>query len=271
MSYPTRFAPLAATVAALSIALAFVPPARAADPAPIKPVGADGKPLNLDFEDGHAQGLDRHRRRLRRPAGQGRHRLRPARRHDAAATRATTGSAGSRSSGDDGTGTLTSVPFKVTHRWASFLVGGGPWPETRVELVSAADDKVFFKCSAATRTKTLRPVVVDLEKQAGQGDLHPPGGRAKGRVGPRQLRRLRVLRPAAARSPTSWTRPSRVGGASPEPDKVKFAGLPPEQAARGDDAAAGFQGARSSRASRTSCSRSPSRSTPAGGSGWWRG
>ena len=38
--------------------------------------------------------------------------------------------------GDKPTGTLTSVPFKVTHPWASFLVGGGPHAkETCVELV----------------------------------------------------------------------------------------------------------------------------------------
>src|SRR5262249_44846272 len=29
--------------------------------------------------------------------------------------------------GDGPKGTLTSVPFKVTHPWASFLIGGGPW------------------------------------------------------------------------------------------------------------------------------------------------
>src|SRR2546423_155150 len=32
--------------------------------------------------------------------------------------------------GDAATGTLTSVPFTVTHPWASFLVGGGPYPDT---------------------------------------------------------------------------------------------------------------------------------------------
>ena len=31
--------------------------------------------------------------------------------------------------GDKPQGTLTSVPFKVTHPWASFLVGGGPQPD----------------------------------------------------------------------------------------------------------------------------------------------
>src|SRR5262245_61874672 len=41
--------------------------------------------------------------------------------------------------GDDPHGALTSVPFKVTHRYGSFLVGGGNHPATRVELVRASN------------------------------------------------------------------------------------------------------------------------------------
>src|SRR5690625_6725815 len=37
----------------------------------------------------------------------------------------------------EATGTLTSVPFEVTHPWASFLVSGGALEGTRVELVDA--------------------------------------------------------------------------------------------------------------------------------------
>src|SRR5687768_5657204 len=69
--------------------------------------------------------------------------------------------------GDDAKGTLTSSPFKVTHRWSSFLIAGGAWAETRVELVAAKDDKVVFKCSGYDH-ETLRPVVVDLEKHLGK-------------------------------------------------------------------------------------------------------
>src|SRR5262252_7544543 len=49
--------------------------------------------------------------------------------------------------GDKPQGTLTSVAFKVTHPWASFLVGGGPWPETCVELVRADTKEVFYRAS----------------------------------------------------------------------------------------------------------------------------
>ena len=63
----------------------------------------------------------------------------------------------------DKTGTLTSVPFKVTHPWASFKVSGGALHDTRVELVRVADDSVFFQIPGTGRA-TLRPVVVDLRK-----------------------------------------------------------------------------------------------------------
>lgn len=59
------------------------------------------------------------------------------------------------------TGTLTSVPFKVTHPFASFLVSGGALQDTRVELVSADTDNVFFEITGSGRA-TLQPVVVDL-------------------------------------------------------------------------------------------------------------
>lgn len=58
--------------------------------------------------------------------------------------------------GDDPKGTLTSVPFKVTHPWASFLVAGGPWPETRVELVDSATGQTFSR-SRAPRVRPSAP------------------------------------------------------------------------------------------------------------------
>ncbi|MEO7300360.1 MAG: PVC-type heme-binding CxxCH protein [Verrucomicrobiota bacterium] len=69
--------------------------------------------------------------------------------------------------GDDLKGTLTSEPFKVTQPFASFLVAGGHWPETRVELVDAKSQKVFFKISGDD-SEHLRPVVVDLKSEQGK-------------------------------------------------------------------------------------------------------
>lgn len=61
------------------------------------------------------------------------------------------------------TGTLTSVPFRVTQPYAAFKVSGGALHDTRVELVRADDDSVFFQITGTGRA-TLRPVVVDLRK-----------------------------------------------------------------------------------------------------------
>jgi putative membrane-bound dehydrogenase-like protein len=60
-----------------------------------------------------------------------------------------------------GTGTLTSVPFTVTHPFASFKVSGGALQDTRVELVRADNNEVFFQITGSGRAK-LQPVVVDL-------------------------------------------------------------------------------------------------------------
>jgi len=70
-------------------------------------------------------------------------------------------------SGDEPTGTLTSVPFKVDQPFAGFLIGGGDKPETRVELVEKKTGKVFYKASGR-QTENMRLVVVDLAKQQGE-------------------------------------------------------------------------------------------------------
>lgn len=71
-------------------------------------------------------------------------------------------------------GTLTSAPFKVTQPWASFLIAGGKHKETRVELVLAADpadkdskEKVIHT-SHGPDSESLRPVVVDLKAYVGK-------------------------------------------------------------------------------------------------------
>lgn len=60
------------------------------------------------------------------------------------------------------TGTLTSVPFKVTHPFASFMVSGGALQDTRVEIVLADTKKVIFSSTGQGRA-TLQPVVVNLK------------------------------------------------------------------------------------------------------------
>jgi putative membrane-bound dehydrogenase-like protein len=64
-------------------------------------------------------------------------------------------------------GVLTSVPFRVPKPYASFLVSGGAFATTRVELVSAADKKVIYTIAGADQA-ILRPAVVDLSSYVGQ-------------------------------------------------------------------------------------------------------
>jgi putative membrane-bound dehydrogenase-like protein len=67
----------------------------------------------------------------------------------------------SRARGNTRTGTLTSAPFRVTHPYASFLVSGGAFGSTRVEVVLAGEDRVVYSISGADHA-SLRPAVVDL-------------------------------------------------------------------------------------------------------------
>ena len=72
--------------------------------------------------------------------------------------------------GDAPTGTLTSVPFPVTHPFASFLVGGGGGEGTRVELETAPVEgggRVFFRTSGAN-FESMQRVVVDLTPLLGK-------------------------------------------------------------------------------------------------------
>lgn len=126
------------------------------------PVGANGQPLNLDFETGTLRdwlvngkafegqpikGDTVHARRSdMRSQHQGKFWI-----------------GGYEKLKDVPKGTLTSAPFKVTHPWAAFLVGGGPHESTRVELVQSKDQKVIFKTTGPQSENMVR-VLVDLRK-----------------------------------------------------------------------------------------------------------
>lgn len=69
--------------------------------------------------------------------------------------------------GHRATGTLTSVPFTATQPYAGFLVSGGALTDTRVEIVRAGDNSVFFEISGYDHA-ALRPVVVDLSPVQGE-------------------------------------------------------------------------------------------------------
>jgi putative membrane-bound dehydrogenase-like protein len=142
--------------------------ATSADPTPkegVLPLGKDGKPLNLDFEAGTLKDWNAEGDAFAEQPIQG----------DTVAVRR--GDMKSDHQGkfwiggyekhlDKPKGTLTSVPFTVSHPWGSFLVGGGPHEkETCVEIV--AGKEVIFR-TAGEETETLKRVAVDLTKHIGK-------------------------------------------------------------------------------------------------------
>lgn len=64
-------------------------------------------------------------------------------------------------------GVISSVPFRVTHPYASFRVSGGALEDTRVELVNVSDNQPFFSITGSGRLP-LQPVVVDLTTMMGK-------------------------------------------------------------------------------------------------------
>jgi hypothetical protein len=70
-------------------------------------------------------------------------------------------------SDDDAIGSLTSVPFRVSKPFASFLVGGGSRARTYVEIVRKDTGQIIFRASGDDR-EDLERVVVDLSGHLGQ-------------------------------------------------------------------------------------------------------
>ena len=140
----------------------------AADPVGIRPLGADGQALNLNFETGtlkdwtatgDAFGKQPVKGPIdpKRPLGEGKF----------------SNHAGDFWIGgfeflrDEPRGTLTSGVFKATQPWASYLIGGGDLPGTRVEIVTTDDGKVIHTGRGANAENMSRSIV-DLRKFAGR-------------------------------------------------------------------------------------------------------
>src|SRR5437899_1329136 len=99
----------------------------------VLPVGADGKPLNLDFETGTLKDWIAEGDAFKGQPIKG-DTVYPRRNDNRSQHQGEYWIGGFERFGDKPQGTLTSVPFKVTHPWGSFLVGGGPHETTCVEL-----------------------------------------------------------------------------------------------------------------------------------------
>jgi len=233
----TTFPPSTFLSLALSLTLctqAFAAPA----PAGIKPTGADDRPLNLDLEDGTLKDWKVEGSAFGRQPIKGDTVAR--RRDDMKSNHAGEYWIGTYEiAGDDPTGTLTSVPFKVTHPFASFLIGGGSTELNRVELVRADTKQAFFKVSGFD-AENMRPAVVDLQPHLGKEIFvrvidHQIG--AWGHINFDDFKFF-AARPALPNEITAaeLARQAEV----PPADVVKYAGLSPEEAAKAITLPPGF-------------------------------
>jgi putative membrane-bound dehydrogenase-like protein len=217
-----------------TIALAFA--ALLAAPVPpddgVVPVDADGKPLNVDFETGTLEGWTAHGPAFEKQPVKGDAVAK--RRPDMKSRHAGEYWIGTYEvGGDAATGTLTSKPFKVTHRWASFLVSGGSHPTTCVEIVGAADNLVHFTASGDD-SEELKAVVFDVNRLKGKEIFLRIVDRHAGGWGHVNFDHFRFHEekpnPPNARPPEART-----------PDAFAHSGLSAEEAAKAMTVPAGFK------------------------------
>jgi putative membrane-bound dehydrogenase-like protein len=193
------------------------------------PKDAHGRPINLDFETGTLDGWTAEGDAFKGQPIEGEGGL--ARRGDIQSRhqgRFWVG--GYEISGDRPEGTMTSVPFRVSQPFASFLVGGGSDPATSVELVRKDTGRVVFRSSGDNREEMER-VVADLSPHLGREIFIRLVDRASGDWGHINFDdfRLHETRPEVA--------PRRGQTAI---DDYAHAGLAPDAAARAMTVPAGF-------------------------------
>jgi hypothetical protein len=151
---------------ALVVVLVGVSVAFAADDGGVLPVGDDGKPLNTDFETGNLRDWSE--------VSGNAFRAQPikgdtvsARRPDMHSRHAGEFWIGTFEVSQDGPrGIIQSKPFKVTHPWAKFLVGGGANDES-VDIVLAESNKLFFHATGNNQ-EDMEAIAVDLRRIMGQ-------------------------------------------------------------------------------------------------------
>jgi len=220
----------------------FVPPPTPMAKGGVLPKDANGKTLNLDFEKGtledwtatgKAWEKQPHKGPINqsRKYGKGRYALH----------QGDYWLGGYEFLEDKPTGTLTSVPFKVTHPYAAFRIGGGRHESTRVELVRADTGKVFFKASGRN-SEAMSPEIVDLRAHAGKEifirviDQHSGGW---GHVNFDDFR-FYPERPRFRGGPKLSARRINPEDAKLKPDVVAHAGLSAEEAVKAMTLPKGF-------------------------------
>jgi putative membrane-bound dehydrogenase-like protein len=160
--------PVLAVAVAFASGAAVCHRAKGDEPGPrgTVPVNAQGRPLNLGFETGtladwtaeggafKGQPIDGDSVHLRRGDMQSGHE-----------GRFWVGTF--ENGGDEVKGRLTSVPFRVSKPFASFLLGGGAGAATYVELVTNDTHQVLFRASGDNR-EDMERVVTDLTAHQGK-------------------------------------------------------------------------------------------------------
>jgi putative membrane-bound dehydrogenase-like protein len=220
-----------------AVLLAASPSLRAAPPEGILPAGKDGRPLNLDFENGTLQDWTATGAAFDRQPIKG-DTVFP-RRSDMRSQHHGNYWIGTYEIlGDGPQGTLTSKSFNVTQPFAAFLVAGGSHASTRVELVRADNQEVFFKTSGYD-SENLRPVVVDLKSVQGKEILIRLIDKESGGWGHINFDDFRLY----AERPTfpNELNPAKIAAAEMPMDQIKFAGLSPEDAAKDMTLPPGFK------------------------------
>jgi putative membrane-bound dehydrogenase-like protein len=207
---------------------AFLPPS---DPAAgTLPADASGRPLNFDFETGTLKDWTAQGEAFAGQPIEGD--LVHRRRSDMNSAHAGRYWVGSfERKGDIARGTLTSVPFKVTKPFATFLIAGGANPASRVELVRQDTQKVV-SLTTGDDTEVLKRVAVDLTPHLGREvyiRLVDESSNGWGHVNFDDFR-LHDSRPSAPQRPTTTS-----------PDQYAHSGLAPEEAARAMTVPEGFK------------------------------
>src|SRR6266851_254269 len=194
----------------------------AADPPEgIQPVGADGKPLNLDFETGDLRDWTATGDAFKGQPIKG-DTVFPRRSDNKSQHQGQYWIGGFEKFGDKPQGTLTAVPFKVTHPWGSFLVGGGPWPETCVEIIRKDNDQLIARVSGLEE-ENLKRVAVDLRPHMGKEIFIRLVDKHSGHWGHINFDDFRFH----SEKPNVPER--KAATPLPAPDEYKYAGLPPKK------------------------------------------
>ncbi len=209
---------------------AVAPPSTATSIPGVLPVGKDGKPLNFDFEDGTlrdwtAAGEAFQGQPVKGPIDQNR-------KFGAGKVANHQGDywiGGYEKLADQPHGTLTSVPFKVTHPWAAFRLGGGSLPGTRLELVRTDTNAIFFT-ARGKGSETMSLVSVDLQALKGVEIFIRLVDEESGGWGHVNFDDFRFYDKQPGALPEPATAAGVVGNPLPV-DVIKYAGLPPAKAA----------------------------------------